>query len=295
MKGESLAIIGAGKVGTAIGYLLRRAGYRVVALADISEEALERGGRHTGGQPCKDPAEAAKKAEAIFITTVDDAIKSVCDSMAEKGALGPGKRVIHTSGAGGLDLLDSARNTGAGIASIHPLQTFADIESAVRSIPGSTFSITAGDDVRDWAIRLVSDIGGVPFLLADEDKPLYHAAACFASNYLVSLMEIVASLYGKVGLSPEDVLRSVQPLVRGTINNIFEKGVEASLTGPITRGDITTVRKHLNALSEKTPVFLEPYRRLGLVALSMALKKGAVSRERAEELEALLKGDERNE
>ncbi|MDD5476357.1 MAG: DUF2520 domain-containing protein, partial [Syntrophales bacterium] len=196
MEKGSVAIIGAGKVGTATGYLLASKGYQVAALADVSEEALSRALAYTGGRACTDAAEAASLANTVFITTTDEAISSVCRYIAERGALGPGKRVVHMSGAGGLDLLETARRSGAFVASIHPLQSFVDVAAVIASLPGSTFAITAQDEIREWAVGIVTALGGIPFFVNDEDKPLYHAAACVASNYLVSLMHIVTKLYG---------------------------------------------------------------------------------------------------
>mgnify|MGYP000703098094 CR=1 FL=1 len=291
MGKEAIAIIGTGKVGTAIGCLLKSVGYTVTALADISKTALEQGNRLTGGRTFTDPVRAAELADTIFITTVDDQIRRVCSYLAEEGVLGPGKRVVHMSGAGGLDLLNPARAAGARVACIHPLQSFADLDGSIRSIPGSTFAVTAEDEIRDWALQVVHDLGGVSFFLPDEDKPLYHAAACFASNYLVSLMNIVVSLYGTLGLDSKEAVRAVLPLVQGTIDNIAKNGVDGALTGPIVRGDVMTVRSHLNILAEKAPETLPLYRELGRGALGIAVKNRRISEEKSAELDALLKGD----
>jgi predicted short-subunit dehydrogenase-like oxidoreductase (DUF2520 family) len=292
MEKEAIAIIGAGKVGTAIGCLLKSAGYVVAALADISEIALEQGSRITGGRTFTDPVRAAELADTVFITTVDDQIGSVCSYLAEGGVLGPGKRAVHMSGGGGLNLLEPARAAGARVACIHPLQSFADLDGSIRSIPGSTFAVTADDEIRDWALQVVRDLGGVSFFLADEDKPLYHAAACFASNYLVSLMNIVVSLYGTLGLDSNEALRAVWPLVQGTIDNIKNNGVDDALTGPVVRGDVMTIRSHLDVLAAKAPETLPLYRALGRAALGIAVKNRRISEEKSAELDALLKGDD---
>ncbi|MBA4398088.1 MAG: DUF2520 domain-containing protein, partial [Syntrophus sp. (in: bacteria)] len=133
---DGIAIIGLGKVGTAVGHLLKSAGYRIIAVADQSPDALKRGIPFTGGRPCETVVEAAAAAGCIIITTTDDAIACVCREIVAGGAVKEGDKVIHMSGAGGLDLLAPARQTGARVASIHPIQSFADVEGAIMNIPG---------------------------------------------------------------------------------------------------------------------------------------------------------------
>jgi len=291
MKKDSIAIIGLGKVGTAVGHLLRNAGYEIAAVADRSPSAIERGVPYTGGAVSKDPLHAALSADAIFITTPDDLIRSLCDEIAEGGGFGPGKRVVHMSGAGGLDLLESARASGAQIAAIHPLQSFVDMEGVISSIPGSAFSITAEGEMRDWAVRVTTDLGGTSFFVSDEDKPLYHTAACMASNYLVTLMNIVEGIYRQMGMGEKETLRSFWPLVQGTMRNIEEKGTEKSLTGPIARGDIGTIRRHLTVIGKKAPRLLALYREMGLFTVDIAVRNNTLSEDRAGEIQSLLKGD----
>ena len=291
MKKDPIAIIGLGKVGTAVGYLLRNAGHEIAAIADRSPDALERGVQYTGGTAWTSPPQAAQAARSIFITTPDDIIRSVCEEIALGGGFTSGKRVVHMSGAGGLDLLKSAHNAGAETATIHPLQSFVDMEGVIRNIPGSTISITAEGEIREWAVRIVHDLGGTPFFVADKDKPLYHAAACMASNYLVTLMNLVKEMYRNLGMEENEAIRSFWPLVRGTIRNIEAGGTEQSLTGPIARGDIGTIQGHLKALGESMPHLLDLYREMGLFTVDIALGNKTLSTGRAEELTSLLKGN----
>lgn len=290
MKKDTIAIIGLGKVGTAVGYLLRLSGYEVSAVADQSAGALKDGIGYTGGRACSDPVQASLLADSIFITTTDDFIESVCNEISEGGGVGPGKRVVHMSGAGGLDLLESARRSGAQVASIHPLQSFADVKGVIESIPGSTFGITAEGEIKDWAIRVVRDLGGMPFFVSEEDKPLYHAAACMASNYLVTLMNMVEGIYRHLGMDAGEAVKAFWPLVRGTMKNMEDRGIEKSLTGPIARGDSGTIRRHLKILKSKMPELLDVYCEMGLFAVEIGLKNNTLSEDRADEIKSLLKG-----
>ena len=287
---DSIAIIGLGKVGTAVGFLLRSAGYTIVAVASRSVSSIEQALPYTGGEAFSSLSDAASRAECILITTGDDAIAPVCEEIVKRGGVKPNNKVIHMSGAGGLDLLDAARRAGACVASIHPIQTFADVKGAIESIPGSTFGITADDEIKDWSVKIVRDLGGTPFFVPEAAKPLYHAAACMASNYLVTLMHMVEGIYTSLGLTGEEAVHAFWPLVKGTIRNIETKGTIQSLTGPISRGDVSTIEKHLQAFREKLPAFLPAYCAMGVLTADLGLKKKTLSADRAEIIKKLLRG-----
>jgi len=285
-KKDTIAIVGPGKVGTAVGFLLRQAGYEITALAGRSSASCKKARPLTGGKILPDITGAAGLADCILITVTDDAIRSVCDTLSAGTSL-KGKKVIHMSGAGGLDLLQSARNAGARVGSIHPIQSFADARGAIDNIPGSTFGITVDKGIRQWAVRFVRDLGGRPFFVSEADRPLYHAAACLASNYLVTLMHAAEKIYLSLGLSPDNAVRAFWPLVKGTIRNIESRGIVKSLTGPIARGDIGTVKKHLAALQRDLQSLVDFYCRTGSLTVDVALKKGTLSRRRAGEIKSL--------
>lgn len=290
MSSETIAILGIGKVGTAIGFLLRSAGYTISAIAGRSPASINQGMAYTGGKPYTDFSEAASHADCIFITTSDDAIASVCEKITRGGSIKPGKKVIHMSGVGGLTLLEEARRSGAHIASIHPLQSFADVEGAIKNIPGSTFGITSDDEIKPWSVQVVKDLGGNPFFISDTDKPLYHAAACIASNYLTTLIHMVQAIYQSLGLDREDAMHAFWPLVKGTVRNIEVKGTVHALTGPIARGDMGTLKKHIEALHNKVPAFLRAYRVLGILTTEIGVEKNTISPQDAERMRKLLEG-----
>jgi len=289
IREDTVAILGLGKVGTAVGFLLRKAGYRIVAVASRSEASLTQGIVYTGGKPYVNYSAAALMANCIIITTSDDAIAHVCKKISSESAIRPGAKVIHMSGAGGLEFLASAKDAGAHVACIHPLQSFADVERAIRDIPGSTFGITSSDEIKDWSVGVVRKLGGVPFFIADLDKPLYHAAACIASNYLTTLIHMVEEIYQSLGLSREDTIRAIWPLVMGTIANIETKGTVQALTGPVARGDTGTIKKHAEALRNKLPELLQAYSALGILTADLGLKKKTLSPETARLIKELLK------
>ncbi len=287
---ERIALIGLGKVGTAMAVLLGKAGYPVVSLYDVSAEALGRAASLTGVPAAIGAFEAAAAADAVFITTADDRIHEVCRGLAARGCFRGGQTVVHMSGAGGLDLLEPARGAGALRASIHPMQSFADSATALENLPGSVFGVTADEPAREWAVRVVLSLGGTPFFVEEGNKALYHAAACMASNYLTTLIRQVETVYEAIGLSREEALGAFWPLVRGTLRNIEALGTAGALTGPVARGDAGTVEKHLRAFRETLPHLLEVYCVLGNLTVDLAREKGTLTPEQAERLQSIFSG-----
>lgn len=284
-----ISVIGAGMVGTAIGYLLKQAGHCIISFADISPAHLKRAKNYTGAKCFHNSAQAASLADCLLLATPDDRIGAVCAEIAADCPL-PGKKVLHLSGAGGLDLLDAASRAGACVGSIHPLQSFSSIEGAIKNIPGSYFGVTARAGAKKLASGLVGDLGGIPMKVAPEQKPLYHAAACIASNYLVSLMSVVESIYLSIGFSEKDARQAYLPLVYGSLSNIQSQGCAQALTGPIARGDSGTVKKHLDAFASHHPELSSLYTNMGIIAVQLARQKGALNTKQANQILKLLKG-----
>ncbi len=288
MAGELYCIVGAGRVGTALGHLLQDAGEQVVTVAAVTGESRAGAERYIpGARITSDIVEAAMPANTIFITVPDDTILEVAGALADAGAVQPGDRVVHVSGALGLDVLEPAREAGADVLALHPLQTFVDVEAAIARIPNSVFAITAADEAgRSWARGLVALLGGRSLDLRPEDKSLYHAGAVFACNLFLSVERIAQDLLVSVGMQEEEARSSLLPLVEGTLDNLRRLGPAQALTGPVARGDIGVVRDHLAALSAGPREVLVAYAALSLVALRMTSDLPA---ERVGELEALLR------
>ena len=285
----NFAIIGLGKVGTAIGHLLNKAGHKIISVSDKSPAALQTALPYTGGEAFSDPKKAVIGADIILITTPDDIIAAACNEIADP-ELVEGKLVFHMSGAGGLDLLDGAKNAGASVASIHPLQSFSSIDTAIDNIPGSIFGITAEKKIQELAGIIVHDLNGTPVFISPEQKPLYHAAACFASNYLVSLLNVVEVIYESIGINRENAQKAYLPLVYGTLKNIEKSGSIEALTGPIARGDAGTIKKHIAAIEVTQSQYAPLYSVLGLITIDIARKKGTLSSKQEKIINNLLKG-----
>jgi predicted short-subunit dehydrogenase-like oxidoreductase (DUF2520 family) len=205
-----ISIVGAGRVGTAVAMLWRRAGHRIVAVSG-GRATAERAGRHLPGVPVLDDAEAARAAELVVIGVPDDLIAATVQQLVDRGALSSGW-VAHLSGATPLSALDAARGAGARRLGIHPLQTFPDVEAAVERIPGCVVALGADDDEgAALAEQLAKDLGGRPFRLPEERRAIYHAAAVFASNYLVAATGVAEVLLEVAGVRRPDAAAAGDP------------------------------------------------------------------------------------
>jgi len=269
-----VAVVGAGRVGTAMAVLLQRAGHRILAVSG-SERTRERAARYLPGVPVRSNEDAARGARVVLLGTPDSAIEPACEGLVRSGALGEGAVVAHLSGATGLDALAAARAAGASVLSVHPLQTCPDVDAGIERIPGSAFAVTALGEP-DYLVgeRLAADVGGRPFRLDDARKPLYHAAAVFASNYLVAITALAERMERVAGV-PEP-LEALAPLQRATLDNVHAMGVAEALTGPAVRGDAPTVERNLRALAEHAPEAIAAYVALADVALGLAADAGRI-------------------
>lgn len=267
-----VAVVGAGRVGTAMAVLLRRAGHRIVAVAG-SERTPERAARFLPDVPVLHNADAARGAEVILIATPDAAIGAVCSELVRADAVDEGSAVAHLSGATGLGALDPAVTAGAEVLSVHPLQTCPDVEAAIERIPGSAFAVTARSE-RGFGLgdRIATDVGGRPFRLEDAMKPLYHAAAVFASNALVAITALAEELDRTAGVP--DPAGALEPLQRATLENVWSFGPASALTGPAVRGDAGTVQANLEALRSHAPEAIPAYVALADLALGLAASAG---------------------
>lgn len=248
-----VGVVGAGRVGAVLGAALDAAGHRVVAAAAVSAASRERAARLLPGAEILPADDVARRASDLLLLAVpDDALAGVIGGLRATGALRPGQRVAHTSGAHGLDVL-----AGVDGMALHPAMTFTGTEADLERLPGIAWGVTTPD--RAFATRLVADLGGVPEWIAEDARPVYHAALAHGANHLVTLVNEAADLLRAAGVDrPERVL---SPLLRAALDNALRLG-DAALTGPVSRGDAGTVGKHLDRMpSEAIPAYLSLARR----------------------------------
>lgn len=246
----ALAIVGAGRAGRAI--------HRAALAAGLEVELAGRG----------DAVAKAGRAEIALLCVPDAAIAEVCAAIARPAS---GIRLVgHTSGATGLDALEPARTAGAGVFSLHPLQTIPD---GTAELAGAPCAVSGSDqNAAGLARRLASALGMRPFDLPEPSRAAYHAAAAIASNFLVTLEESAAELLERAGIDQAREL--LGPLVLRSALNWSERGREA-LTGPIARGDEATVERHLEALEQLYPELIDAYGALAERTRALAREEAA--------------------
>jgi predicted short-subunit dehydrogenase-like oxidoreductase (DUF2520 family) len=277
--------IGAGTTGTALAVRFSQKECPVVAVASRTLTSVQKlASLVPNCQICHTAQEVADAAELVFITTPDDIIAQICGEVQWHA----GQNVAHCSGAHSVDILEPARKLGAAVGSFHPLQTFADVDQAIENLPGSTFSLEAEEPLLSTLKELTLLLNSNWVELKPGDKVLYHAAAVFACNYLVTLVKLALDLWRDFGVSSKEATRALLPLLNGTINNIDNIGLPNCLTGPVARGDSGTIVRHLSALEANSPSLLTTYKELGLQTIPIALAKGKINEQKAEEMKALL-------
>jgi len=248
-----VGVVGAGRVGSVLGAALDAVGHRVVAAAAVSTASRERAARllpKAAILPADEVARAAK--DLLLLAVPDDVLGSVIDGLAKTGALPEGQLVAHTSGAHGLSILGGV----PGIA-LHPAITFTGEDADLERLPGIAWGVTTRD--KAFATRIVADLGGIPEWIAEDARPLYHAALAHGANHLVTLVNEAADLLRAAGVQrPGAVL---DPLLHAALDNALRLG-DAALTGPVSRGDAGTVQKHLDRIApESVPAYLALARR----------------------------------
>jgi predicted short-subunit dehydrogenase-like oxidoreductase (DUF2520 family) len=286
---KKIGIIGTGKVGTAVGILLARAGYTIAFVHDVDPVRAEEAGRMMGGvASVRDPAAVSRDADILFITTPDRLIGTVADDVAQRGGIRVGHIVVHMSGSLTSDILKSARDHGAMAASLHPLQSFADSAQALKNIPGSVFCLEGDEEALPELRKMVAIFKGVEVSIPKQQKVLYHAGAVVASNYLVVLLWSAVRLMETIGMDAQTALKALMPLVEGTLSNSKALGVPAALTGPIARGDVTTVADHLAAMKENRPDLLEFYQIMGRLTVQAARENKSAPETLLKQIEDIL-------
>ena len=276
-----LAIVGAGKTGRALGRLARQAGYAIGPVVCRTRAHAEEAVAFIGaGRPGTSP----EGAPLTLVAVPDREIPAVARALrAPSGAV-----VAHTCAAYGADVLRPHRPAGA----LHPLRSFGDPARAAELFRG-TFCASDGDPEAVAALEgFARAIGGEPFRVRTDRKALYHAGAVFASNYVVAVLEAAVRLLEGSGVDRATAGRALVALASGTLANVAAVGIPQALTGPIERGDVETVRRHVEALGASAPELARTYGVLGLRAVDVALAKGTIDPSTAERLRAALRAEE---
>lgn len=273
----TVGIVSAGRVGTAVGAALERAGHVVSACSAVSSASVSRAVKRLPDTEILPAADVAARSELLILAVPDDQLADLVRGLAATQAVKPGTLVAHTSGANGIAILTPLTELGALPLAIHPAMTFTGHDEDTARLSSACFGITAADDI-GYAIAqsLVLEIGGEPVRAREENRALYHAALAHGSNHLVTLVvdaveALRASLQGDELLGQQLVdgdpggvaERVLQPLLSAALDNALRRGPSA-LTGPVARGDAAAVDTHLRVLTELDPELAAGYRAMSL-------------------------------
>jgi predicted short-subunit dehydrogenase-like oxidoreductase (DUF2520 family) len=290
---ERIAIVGPGRMGLALGAALLNSG-------DIDHITYYGRGLEPPPHPMFDPDPESNdepeveyragllpppsETTAVILAVPDRALAEVSHDLAASGPAPPGCSALHLSGAISADVLAPLHGAGYAIGSLHPLQTVADPWLSGARVTGIAFAIAGEPTAVLAARRIVNALEGIPLVIPPNLRPLYHAAAVMASNYIVAIVAAATRMMQQAGVAESDALPALMPLVEGTVDNLRHLGIHTSLTGPIARGDVDTIRLHLARLS---PDELPLYSALGREVLRVARAAG-LDAAKAEEIDDLL-------
>ncbi|MBL1077359.1 DUF2520 domain-containing protein [Nocardia sp. 2] len=273
----TVGIVSAGRVGSALGVALERAGHVVFGVSAISDASVRRAETRLPDSRILPAEEVAARSELLILAVPDSELAGLISGLASSGAVRPGTIVAHTSGANGVGVLAPLTELGVLPLAIHPAMTFTGHDEDVARLANACFGITAADEI-GYAIAqsLVIEMGGEPVKVTEEHRTLYHAALAHGSNHLVTLIvdavEALRAALAGPGLMGQQVVddqpnglaeRMLAPLASAALDNALRRG-PAALTGPVARGDVAAVAAHLNSLESLDPKLAAGYRALSL-------------------------------
>ena len=271
----SLSIIGAGRVGRALGRRLRELGWTIGAVVTRSETSARKGVRFIGaGHAHAFLTRQVVAAQVILVTTPDHSVAEIAEELARIGAEElRGKVVLHSSGALSSRVLDPVKKCGAAVGSMHPLQTFSGV--GVPPLEGKVFAIEGDTPAVRMARQIARSLGAVPVRIDGAKKPLYHAAGALAAGNVLALMEAATRLMTAAGMKRREAMRALLPLTRQVLENFERLGPRAAWTGPLSRGDYGVVAAHMEAVKDFPPEFAETYQAVNCLAARVLAQDSA--------------------
>lgn len=299
-KDVRVSLVGAGALGTAIAKRLSSVGYRFVSIINRTISDAQALATSLGVSEYSDTLDAiSSNTNLLFLTVSDSALGSVAEKLSTLRLPFHHLTVVQFSGALTTDVLRPLSQKGALTISLHPFQTFPkglsshDAESLFKCFFGLQSDELEGIDVGK---KLAHDLGGKVMIVPKEAKTLYHIAGIMASNYLVTLASLSSEVFATLGLSPKEVAKIIEPIMRQTLNNIATAPTIAdALSGPIERGDSDVIARHLRELSEQVPHLVPIYAAFAVETVRVAIHKGSISQNDASKILDMLEEISRRE
>lgn len=281
MNSLRIAIIGAGRMGQGLGTALATRGQNVTLLGRRAQDLIAPFSLADAWAP------SLRSCQVVLIATPDSAVESIASEVAGLGVIGSQHVVLHLAGPLDRTVLAALDGSGAGLGSFHPLQTVADPASAAERLIGAYAGLEGDERALEMGKRLAKMLQMTPFVIPAGGKAKYHAGAVLAANFTVGLFGAAQRMAVEAGIDADAAGKMYAPLLEGAVKNIIALGSAEALTGPIRRGDLSTIRLHLGSLSARDQ---ELYRTVGLAVLGLARTAG-LAEERAKQVQALLEGN----
>jgi len=284
-----IALVGPGRVGCAVSKRLHEAGYPIISIISRSRERATEACSYIGCSTTLASLQLADLATAqiILLAVPDDQIRRVAEKIQTLTHFSKPATLIHFSGFHPAEIMYH-QSSPLSLLSLHPLLPFADRQKAYADLQRCPCALESSDpETLELGEELVGAIGGQSFTINADKKPLYHSAACLASNYLVTLLASARNLLINCGIESEQAMQLLLPLMQTSLDNAQELGPEQGLTGPIVRGDIGTVTEHIKTLQHNAPELLNLYLQMGIVTVSNSQRSGRLNPKLAAALQTL--------
>ncbi len=284
----AVGVISAGRVGAVLGAALARAGHPVRSVAGLSSQSLARAAALLPDARVRPPDQVADAADLVLLAMPDDALAGTVRGLVATDSLRSGQIVAHTSGARGVGVLAPATEAGALGLALHPAMTFTGRAEDLDRLGSCCFGVTAAEgDEAAWHVAeaLVMEMGAEPVRVPEAARPAYHAALVHGANHLMTLVTECADLLWTVGVPGGQ--RLMAPLLSASLDNALRYG-DRGLSGPVSRGDVETVRANLAAISEHAPDSAPAYRALARRTVARARAAGVLTAQQAGDLAELL-------
>jgi predicted short-subunit dehydrogenase-like oxidoreductase (DUF2520 family) len=281
---DTLSIVGAGRVGRALGRQLHELGWRIGILTGRSISSARAAARAIGAGRAEDHlTREVLASKVVLIATPDGAIAPVAEGLADLGGdEWRGKVVLHTSGALGAEILKPLADLGAATGSMHPMQTFSD--QSTPKLTGRVFGIDGSAGAQKVARKMIRQMGGVAVRLSGTNKAAYHAAGSLACAHVLGLMEAATRIMMAQGFTRRQAVRALVPLTRQTLDNFESVGPRAAWTGPLTRGDFSTVQRHVKALADFPREYLDAYKAVSRLAVGVLAAEPNATQQRLDKI-----------
>jgi predicted short-subunit dehydrogenase-like oxidoreductase (DUF2520 family) len=254
----AVGVVSAGRVGSVLGAAISGAGHVVVGVSAVSRASLRRAANLLPDVPVLAPDDVVRRSDLVLLAVPDDVLPGLVSGLATTGAFRAGQIVVHTNGARGVDVLAPATAVGVLPLALHPAMTFTGHAEDVARLAAACVGVTVADET-GWSVgeALVLEMGAEPVRVPPQARPLYHAALAHGANHLATLVRDAVDALERAGVVPAE--RLLGPLLEAALDNTLRHG-DRALTGPVTRGDLDTVRLHLRVLADSAPELLESYR-----------------------------------